>query len=252
MEFFRNITNVNSLEKNVVMNPPLYYAPLKQIHGSNMVSWPVQNGSEIYVDENFAINNKELVDIQLQHEILHNLANHINGKQSFFGYLYDGSGKSNYIGINEAVTQMFAEDISGIRLSEGKDYLCFIKNIMRVMKVLFGKESVAGQYLNNDLNFTNVFNEKTSYKFEPFSILMNDVYYFSKNKRYSSLNETQNEELERKQQSLLDFTSNLIQQISQDNKLIINEICSEVQDASFLEKLGLNPSDLSSTVNHIK
>ena len=250
--YFRNIANVTNLEKNINSNSPLYYAPLKQIHGSNMVSWPVQNGSEIYVDEEFAANNETLVNIQLQHEILHNLANRVNGNQSFFGYAYDGSGKSNYIGINEATTQMFAEDIIGLRLDEETYYLYFIKNIMRIIKALFGKELLAGQYLNNDLNFTNAFNNRTSYKFEPFAQLMNDIYYLSREKKYKSLSENQIEELTKKQQSILDFTSGLIYQFSKDNKDIVNDVCFEIQDNLFIKKLNLQSLDNSNSIHHSK
>lgn len=237
--YFRSITNPINLEKNMNSNSPLYYAPLRRIHGSNLVSWPVQNGSEIYVDEEFAVNNEKLFNIQLQHEILHNLANRINGNQSFFGYLYDGSGKSNYIGINEATTQMFAEDITGVRLDEKTDYLYFIKNIMRIMKVLFGETLLAGQYLNNNLDFTNTFNDKTSHKFETFAKIMNDIYYLSRDKKYRSISQTQIEELAKKQQFILDLTSDLVSQFSKDNKEIINDICYEVQDNFFLRRLNL-------------
>ena len=250
--YFRNITNVTKLEKNINSNSPLYYAPLKQIHGSNMVSWPVKNGSEIYVDEEFAVNNEILVNIQLQHEILHNLANRVNGNQSFFGYLYDGSGNSNYIGINEATTQMFAEDIIGLRLDEEIDYLYFVKNIMRIMKVLFGKELLAGQYLNNDLGFTSTFNDRTSYKFEPFAQLINDIYYLSKEKKYKSLSQNQIEELTKKQQSILDFTSGLIHQFLKDNKDIINDVCFEIQDDLFIKKLNLQSFNNSNSIHHSK
>lgn len=250
--YFRNITNVTNLEKNINSKSPLYYAPLKQIHGSNMVSWPVQSGSEIYVDEEFAINNDKLVNIQLQHEILHNLANRINGNQSFFGYLYDGSGKTNYIGINEATTQMFAEDIIGLRLDEETDYLYFVKNIMRIMKVLFGKALLAGQYLNNNLGFTSAFNDRTSYKFEPFAQLMNDIYYLSREKKYKSLSESQMGELTKKQQSILDFTSGLIHQFSKDDKEIMNDVCFEMQDDLFIKKLNLQSFGNSNSIHHSK
>ncbi len=254
--YFRNITNVTNLEKNINSNPPFYYAPLNQIHGSNMVSWHVQNGSEIYVDEEFAVNNETLVYIQLQHEILHNLANRVNGNQSFFGYSYDGSGKSNYIGkyigINEATTQMFAEDIIGLRLDEKTDYLYFVKNIMRIMKVLFGKELLAGQYLNNNLDFTIAFNDRTSYKFEPFAQLMNDIYYLSLKKKYRSLSESETEALTKKQQFILDFTSRLIHQFLNYNKDIMNDVCFEIQDDLFIKKLNLQSIDNSNSIHHSK
>ncbi len=238
-EYFRRITNVSNIEKNIDSNSPLYYAPLRKIHGSRMVSWPVQGGAEIYVDEEFAIDNEELVRVQLQHEILHNLANRINGKQSFFGYEYDGSGKSNYIGLNEATTQMISEDITGVRLDEETDYLYFVKNIMRVMKVLFGEELIVDQYINNNFNFTNTFNEKTSCKFEPFALLMNEIYYLSIDQKYNSLSNGKSEKLMKKEQSLLDFTSSLIKQLSKDNKDLIKDISNELQDDSFFKRLNL-------------
>lgn len=238
-EYFRRITNVSNIEKNINSNSPLYYAPLRKIHGSRMVSWPVQGGAEIYVDEEFAIDNEELVRVQLQHEILHNLANRINGKQSFFGYEYDGSGKSNYIGLNEATTQMISEDITGVRLDEETDYLYFVKNIMRVMKVLFGEELIVDQYINNNFNFTNAFNEKTNSKFEPFALLMNEIYYLSIDQKYNSLSNGKSEELMKKEQSLLDFTSSIIKQLSKDNKDLIKDISTELQDDSFIKRLNL-------------
>lgn len=254
-EYFRNLTNVSlrNLENNLRNNIQMYYAPLRQIHGSNLVCWPVKNGDEIYIDEEFALKNELLANIQLQHEVLHCLANRINGEQSHFGYVYDRkSGKSNYIGINEATTQMFAEDISGIRLNEKTDYLFFIKNIMRVMKVLFGEELIAGQYLNNNIDFTLRFNDLTSYKFEPFSLLMNDVYYLSKNKMYGSLNEKQIEELNKKQQILLIFTTNLINQFEKNDKDIVRKVCQEIQDYSFLDNLNLQTMNISSSPHSLK
>ena len=246
--FFRNITNVINLERNIDSEPMLYYAPLRQIRGSNMVCWPVQNGYEIYVDEEFAINHSELVNAQLQHEILHSLTNSVNGKQSFFGYIYGENNKSgmSYVGIDEAVTQMFTEDITGIRLNEETDYLYFIKNIMRVMKVLFGIKSIADQYLANNLSFTDSFNKKTDYKFDPFAMIINEIYHLSMDEKYTFIDDVQKEKLENKKQSILDFTYNLIQNFSMENKNIIDDICNEVQDDLFLEMIGIKEKNISS------
>ena len=38
-EYFRILTDVSNLEKNLSSNFMLYFAPLKQIRGTNMVSW---------------------------------------------------------------------------------------------------------------------------------------------------------------------------------------------------------------------
>lgn len=98
-----------------------------------MVCWPVDEGNEIYVDENFALNNKVLVDLQLQHEVLHALVHNVDGEQVFYG-VSDYDDKANYIGIIEATTQMFTEDITNIRLDAKTNYLFFIENIMRVIE----------------------------------------------------------------------------------------------------------------------
>ncbi len=248
--FFRNYTKVNNLEKNLSSNFDLYFAPLRNIRGTNMVSWQVGENKEIYVDENFALTNSELTNIQLQHEVLHGLSQFNNGSQFFFGHQYDGSGMSNYMALDEASTQMFAEDMTGIRLDENTDYLYTIKNIMRVMKTIFGINVVAGQYLNNSNNFEVKFNEITSFKFEPFALLMNDVYVLSKNNNYGSLTDEQIEELNDKKERLFNFTSSLINQIAQSDETLINRICDELNNESIQTKLGISKIELQNSGIH--
>ena len=136
------------------------------------------------------------------------------------------------------------------KLSEFFEY--FVKNIMRIMKVLFGKALLAGQYLNNDLGFTSAFNDRASYKFEPFAKLMNDIYYLSREKKYKSLSESQMRELIKKQQSILEFTSELIHQFSKDDKEIMNDVCFEIQDDLFIKKLNLQSFGNSNSIHHSK
>lgn len=243
-EFFRSLTNVSNLEKNLSSNFLLYIAPLKQIRGTNMVTWPVGTNIEIYVDEIFSISNHELVEIQLTHEVLHGLSETVDGKQYFFCHEYDGSGDSKYLGINEATTQMFTEDIEQIRLDEKTDYLYTIKNIMRIMKSLFGVKFIADQYLNNANRFEDEFNIAADFKFEPFVALVNDVYKLSKTNFYGSLTPEQLEKLQVKQTNLLNFTANLIHQFSQNNSSIINTICDELKDEKFQERLNLTRQEI--------
>lgn len=244
-EFFRNYTNVSNLEKNLSLNFVLYLAPLKTIRGTNMVCWPVGENIEIYVDNNFATTNPELTNIQLQHEVLHGLSQVNTVEQFFFGHQYDGTGKSNYMAINEATTQMFAEDMSGVRLDENTDYLYTIKNIMRVMKTIFGINDIASQYLNNSNDFENRFNEVTGFKFEPFALLMNDVYILSKNSNYNSLTEEEVKELNNKKDKLFGFTTSLINQVAQNDPNIINKICDELNDENIQSKLNIQKIELS-------
>jgi len=249
-EFFRNYTNVGNLEKNLSSNFDLYFAPLRNIRGTNMVSWQVGENKEIYIDEYFALTNTELTNIQLQHEVLHGLSQFKDGSQFFFGHQYDGSGMSNYMALDEASTQMFAEDMIGIRLDENTDYLYSIKNVMRVMKTIFGIDDVAGQYLNNSNNFETRFNEITSFKFEAFVLLMSDVYVLSKKNNYGSLTDEQIEELNNKKEKLFNFTSSLINQIAQSDTTLINRICDELNDESIETKLGISRIELQNSGFH--
>lgn len=249
-KFFRNYTNVSNLEKNLSSNFDLYFAPLRNIRGTNMVSWQVGENKEIYVDENFALTNNELTNIQLQHEVLHGLSQFKDGSQFFFGHQYDGSGMSNYMALDEASTQMFAEDMIGIRLDENTDYLYSIKNVMRVMKTIFGTADVAGQYLNNSSDFEARFNEITSFKFEAFALLMNDVYVLSKNNNYGSLTDERIEELNNKKDRLFNFTSSLIDQIAQSDTTLINRICDELNDEGIQAKLGISKIELQNSGIH--
>lgn len=249
-EYFRSLTDVSNLEKNLSSNFMLYFAPLKQIRGTNMVSWQVGDNKEIHVDESFAITNPELTNIQLQHEVLHGLTSFKENQQYFFGHRYDGSGKSIYMGLDEASTQMFAEDMSGVRLDENTDYLYTIKNVMRVMKSIFSADTIAEQFLNNSNRFEEQFNEATSFKFEPFALLMNDVYTLSKSYHYSSLTQEQIQELTAKKNKLFRFTSNLINQFAQDNPTIIDKICDELNDENMQQKLNIRRTELSDSSIH--
>lgn len=179
-QHFGSITSTTSLESNMSKNITVYSAPLLKIHGSNLVTWPVANGNEIYIDENFLKdpNNADILVCQIMHEICHSLVNNKkDGVQQFFGHIGD---KTEMIGLNEAATQMYAEDITGIRLSEDEDYLILVKTCMRVCKILIGEQYVASQYLGNDLSFENKFNEITGGKFDAFTGMMNTLYNLSK------------------------------------------------------------------------
>lgn len=251
-EFFRNYTCLSNLEKKLSLNFILYLAPLREIYGTNLVHWPNGANSEIYVDEIFAQNNPELKNIQLQHEVLHGLSRSNNGMELCFGHQYDKDKKSNYTGLNEATTQMFTEDMSGVRLDENSDYLYTIKNIMRVIKIIFGTNDIASQYFNNSNIFEERFNRVTSFKFEPFALLMNDVYMLDKKREYNLLTQEQIKDLEDKKNKLFGFVSNLINQFALDNPVIIDEICNELNDENIQQKLNIRRTELSDSSIHRK
>ncbi len=240
-EYFRKRVPVMNLEKNLRDEFSFYYAPVRQIRGSSLVCWPFPNRTEIYADETFALDHLELVRLQLTHEILHGLSETRDGKQFTFGYPYIDS-ESIYTGINEACTQVFAEDIEQTRLSESEDYLYFIKNIMRVMKVLIGEDKLANQYLGNDTSFEESFNRLTENKFMDFAQFMNRVYTLDKNKKYHRGNFTDQDEqiLSIYKEQIVDFTKNLIEKNSKINPQLIVSIKKELQDEEFLRKIGLS------------
>ncbi len=244
-EYFRNLVLVNNLEQNLSKSFSLYYAPVRQIHRSNMACWQSQDGlsKEIYIDETFALNNPLITKIQTTHEVLHGLSQMKNGNQFFFGHRYKGNGQSVYSGIDEATTQLFAEDIEKQRLSEKEDYLYFVKNIMRVMKVIFGSDKLANQYLNNNNQFEQDFNKLTGGKFDAFVSMINEVYLLSKTKRYETLSAEDMKLLEDRKEQILNFTKGLIRNISQNNQELLQQLSLEL-DKDFFSKLSIKSNEI--------
>lgn len=202
-EFFRNLTNVTNLENNMSRDITVYSAPLLEIHSSNLVNWPVNNGNEIYIDDNFLkdANNVNIIVCQIMHEISHGLSEFKNGQQLFFGHGAECQG------IEEATTQMYAEDITGIRLSEEEDYMFSIKTFMRICKILVGEDKLASQYLNNDLSFEEKFNNISSGKFIEFANAMNNIYRLCKQRKYGGNIDLQY--LETLEANMLEFLGNI-------------------------------------------
>lgn len=245
-EYFRNLVSVSNLEKNMAKKFTLFYAPVKQIRGTNMTCWSLQDGlTEIYIDENFALNNPRITKIQITHEVLHRLSQIKDGVQFFFGHQYQGDSLSIYYnGIDEATTQLFAEDIEQQRLTEDEDYLYFVKNIMRVMKVAFGVDKLASQYLNNNNQLELYFDKLTEGKFRSFAGMMYDVYVFSKNKYYNGLNNEKMRLLEIRQEQIINFTKMLVDTLSESKPQLKQSISNELQDEIFLNKLGIKTNKI--------
>lgn len=222
--YFKELTKVTNLEHNIqYRNVSVYAAPLLEIHGSNLVNWPVKNGNEIYIDKNFLKdpNNTNIIGCQVMHEMLHGLSEFKNEKQMFFGH------GTECRGINEATTQMFAEDITGIRLSKDEDYMYFIKRVMRACKILVGEDKLASQYLNNDLSFEEKFNEISSGKFAEFANAMNMIYKLSMQNKYKGNVDLRG--LRTAQNNVMRFIMNIIKKQASDNPEIIVEIMDELK-----------------------
>ena len=239
-EYLRNLVTVSNLEQNLNKGFSLFYAPIKQIRGSNMTCWPFQDGSkEIYIDETFALNNPQIIEIQTTHEVLHGLSQMKYGNQYFFGHQYQGNGQSIYSGIDEATTQLFTEDIEQQRLSEDEDYLYFVKNVMRVMKVIFGVDKLANQYLNNNTQFEQEFDKITNGKFSSFASMMNEVYTLCKIKHYAKLSDEDMKLLDTRKEQIINFTKVLIDSYLKVNRQLVQELVKELQDENLLRKFGV-------------
>ena len=229
-EYFRNLTNVTNLENNMSKDTAVYSAPLLEIHDSNLVNWRVANGNEIYIDENFLKdpNNANIIVCQIMHEISHGLSQFKNGQQLFFGHGIECQG------IEEATTQMCAEDITGIRLSEEEDYMFSIKTFMRICKILVGEDKLASQYLNNDLSFEEKFNNISSGKFMEFANAMNNIYRLCKQRKYGYNIDLQN--LETQEANMLKFLGNIVDKQLDARPEIVNQLENELGTNLFKNK----------------
>lgn len=232
-EYFRNmLIPINNLENNLSKQFRVNVSEVKSIHGSNMVCWPFIDKTDIFVDKEFYNNNPILVNIQLQHEVLHGLSQTRNNVQNSFGHSLI-NGDTIYVGIDEAVTQMFAEDIQNVRLNSSEDYLFYVKNVMRVLKSIFGSESIANQYLNGNILFEDKINRLMDYKFDSFAIMMKKIYILNKKEFYNKLSQEENIEKIKIENQINSFLANIILKIS--NQDINNSIIHEV-DKEFIEK----------------
>lgn len=225
-EYFKKIVNINNLERNILKPTNIYISSVKEIHNSSMVCWPFLDKTEIFIDEQVWKNYKDLSLIQIQHEILHGLSAHYkNGEKFKFGH---STKDKKYIGLDEATTQMFTENILGISLTKEQDYLYYIKNIMRILDVVFGSSLIADQYLNGNNVFEDKFNEFTNNKFEDFAVYINNIYLLDKKEFYNSITvEEKNKQEQLKKQVSL-FISSIVNRIN--NPDIINNLKKQVDD----------------------
>jgi len=203
--YFRSLDIcLKNLEKNMTNNIFLYSAPLKEIHGTNMANWPIINGSEIYLDTCFLLDNAniEIINCQLTHEVLHSLSRKIGGGKNWFNHNED-----IYEGIDEFTTQFFTEEIEKTELNEKEDYLYFGKNIMRNLSDIIGIDKLSSQYLNNDRNFEVTFNSLSTVSFLEFANCMNTIYELSKKEKYFNITKEEKEFLEQQKVGISEFVS---------------------------------------------
>lgn len=218
----------------------LFSGPVTDIIDSFLVTIShASGGSDIFVDEATLRKDPLLIIVQIIHELLHALSRCFKNEMFF----HFGHPRNNmFTGVDEAATQMFAEDLLGYRLDEKRNYLYFIENILRITKVIFGSKMIADQYFQNsfDNNFENNFNAATNNRFDEFVDLMNNVYILSKKRYYQGNDEKSDGYFEQK---LLDIIDKLITISKKSDPTLLDRIREEVGDESFLNQLTVFSED---------
>lgn len=248
LEYFKNkvIIPTNNIQNNMSKSYKVYSSPVRKIHGTSMVCYTNESEAIIFIDEKLYKSNPPLMHIQLQHEVLHGLSSGINGIPYRFGHITI-SNDTVFRGINEATTQMFAEDIYGMRLSKKDDYFHYTKNIMRILKVLYSSEIIANQYFNGNTSFEDKINEQTDNGFAEFASEINRIYRISQKEFYNEISQDEESERIYLENCINEVVTSLI---TKSNDPDINQKILEEIDQEFYEEYNnkIKPVDVKSTV----
>ena len=133
----------NIIEQNLNGKIKIWVGPFKK-YGGSMMSCQDNEEIEIFIDQNYF---RDITNWGIDHELLHSATNLLDDDINYFGH------DENYAGVDEATTQFFAEEISGITLKEEDCYLWFLTNIIRLNKSIFGVIELANQYVNGSRTF---------------------------------------------------------------------------------------------------
>lgn len=254
------IDNIKRINNNINLsdwlnkNIPMFVAPVSKIHRGRLIVQPTDIGEEIYIDKEFYDNpeKKNIIIHQLTHELLHTICR-IRKKENtiatrYFSHdWYDNDGI--YLGIDEATTQMFTDEFENYKLSKEEDpNFYFIKNIMRIMKVIIGEDKLLMQYLNYNNEFEESFNYISNNKFTEFATNINKIYnlmyIISKNKEVSKEASKEIEDLKRAQNIILNITQQIINEQAKKNSNLQIMLEQEFTDSSFYKDSLNNSSDI--------
>lgn len=213
---------------------PLYVAPIHKYYKGRLVHLPIEDYEEIYIDENFYNDDtkSEVIKHQLTHELFHSLSqlekNNSRGKG--FGH-YWSYKNGMFRGVDEAVTQMFTDNVESFELNEFQDKNhYFIKNIMRILKVIIGEDKLLMQYLSYNNSFEDIFNEISNNQFDEFVYNINQVYKLScENRDLDTLKDLK--------QNLILFIRNLIEQEKTKNSELESLLEKEFENNDFLSNV---------------
>ena len=158
----------------------LYVIDMTPMSKGRLFFYSANGEDEVYIDYNFLKDNSnyEVIIHQLTHELLHSLCQFMNQKKIYQTFNHNWFDDDRiYRGIDEATTQMFTDEFETKKLNEEQDSnFYFIKNIMRILKVIIGEKELLLQYLNRSDSFEQSFNNISNNKFIEFSKLINKIY----------------------------------------------------------------------------
>ena len=210
---------ISNLEFNFDKEIDFYLGPLKK-YGGSMLSVVTDEGLELFIDySKYPLSD----DICINHELLHFASDIEEEDKNFFGH------DENCRGIDEGVTEMFAEEMCGGMQS----------SIMRVNGLICGIENLADQYLNATDLFERKFNKITNNKFEYFSQKMTTLYHLLRKKEYLTLNDCEELILEIEKEELLDFMKKIINFISTNDINLYSYVINNSNDEFLSLMYGL-------------
>lgn len=149
----------NKIKHNMNKNSFILSVDALSSHSSDGALMMAMPGA-ITIDESFAVINdkgkfkgfkeiyRDLVNVELAHELLHSASRNNN----YFGINRIDSA-TNRVGLNEGITQMFAEDACGVVESKYTNGYSVIKNITKIMRLCIGNDAFYNSYFkhSNDL-----------------------------------------------------------------------------------------------------
>lgn len=188
--------------------------------------------------------NKDITNCQITHEFLHGLNTDENNRSYIFGHLAVEAVRK-YVGVDEGVTQMITEDIEQKYLPKEEDHYYFLKNIMRIFKVLIGEQKIVNQYLNLGNEFENEVNKVMNDEswFYNFALLMEKYNNLYKKKRQDK--QEYKEETNLLEKEILVKVSDLISSKIIINSNILEELKEEFEtrNLSFLNDYNILQND---------
>ncbi len=242
-EYFKNKIDTKTIDEKLNEEIILANADIKDLTGGNMFFCASNPNDYIFTDNQYlATANSERIRVSLMHETLHSLTNFGVEDHLMMGHNPRKEFYCDYTGINEGLTQMFAEDICDYRLDENETSYFFLTNTMRVMKILFGEKALADQYFHNNTEFEDELNRITDNNFNDFGNMMSEIVNLSKFieiEEDEEVKERMINNLEKTKNEIMEINSLLIRKKSIGNPTIQKEISEEINDIDIERELGV-------------